>query len=137
MDDWVSTSSIASSPSKKVAVNIIKGFRNRLFECDTAPRKVPFKALFTTILVHLGRILFQIIVTISGFFPTLVILSHICGFILERWFEILSTEDNYLRLKKSTIMFFQIAVLVSYCYFLFSLVYAPLFFVFVNFFAAV
>lgn len=137
MDEWFSTPSILGSPSKKVAVNVVEGFRNSLLESETTSRKVPFKSLFTAILVHLGRVLFQIVVTISGFFPTLVILSHIGGFILERWLEILYTEGSFLRLKKVAVMFIQISILVSYCYFLVSFIYAPIFFVFVNFFSVI
>lgn len=137
MDEWVPSSSVSSTPSKTDASSTLEGFKYRLPDCHGPNQKVPFKSLFTAILVHLGRVLFQIIVTISGFFPTLVILSHIGGFVLERWLEILYTQGGFLRLRKATVVTIQILILASYCYFLVSFIYAPIFFVFVNFFSAV
>ena len=137
MDDWASIQSLSSTPIKNNVVNIFEQFKKNLIIGEQSGRKIPFKSLFATILIHLGRLLFHVVVTISGFFPTLVILSHIGGFILERWLEILYTPGIYVRFKKITVTALQVAILLAYCYFLLSLVYAPLFFVVLNFFSFV
>lgn len=127
------SSSMASSHHKRVAVSFIANLRDSLFKSESVPRKVTFKTLFGILVFHLGWVLYRIVITVSGFFPTIVVLSHIAGFILERCLDILEARDLVVRLTKFLMALLEISVLVTYCYFLIIYIYAPVFFVFVDF----